>query len=396
MVLRDKILLFVLVVGGVLGLSWHWVEGRSELKVMGVGGQEILFASQLSDNETAVMAMEKDGKGLIQVTEASNRMGMNYFKIVDGLLAIGVPLHYIPEFMMRQFHGVYQDGPVWSPDGSQFAFAAGRQYRFYWSVKKKIELDVYVAEGDGSDVRRLTEGIGDVRGQMIWSPDGSALLVEGEADLYLIDVMTGRNEILLAGMAVNDEPTWSPDGKRIVVAMSRGYSAELYLVEVESGEIEQLSWVEERVLGYRTPTWSPDGSQLAVRFCDWERCQVQVLGVDEAGVPMVGDEEQVWLFEFSLFLTPLTWSPDGHQIVLRGQKEGVEGLYVIDVVNDGVQLVVEDRRIDGGLSWRPDGKEILFTSYGDGDGEIFVVGPDGSGLQQLTFNEVKDWGPVWR
>ncbi len=66
-----------------------------------------------------------------------------------------------------------------------------------------------------------------------------------------------RTEDLLMGM-----PTWSPDGKRLLIklARTRGYYTWLLLVDVGSGEISTLAEGTEHLYW---PKWSPDGRYVA-------------------------------------------------------------------------------------------------------------------------------------
>ena len=57
------------------------------------------------------------------------------------------------------------DTPRWSPDGAHLAFIS----------KRDGDPQVYIADADGSNVRKLTALSGGVQAPMVWSPDGTKL-----------------------------------------------------------------------------------------------------------------------------------------------------------------------------------------------------------------------------
>jgi Tol biopolymer transport system component len=97
--------------------------------------------------------------------------------------------------------------PAVAPDGRRLAFLAQQQGMAH----------LYVANTDGTDTRRLAEGL-DVRGSPTWSPDGRWLAVaadhQGEPQLFKIPVDGGAPVRLVAEYST--DPAWSPDGGFLV------------------------------------------------------------------------------------------------------------------------------------------------------------------------------------
>ena len=81
--------------------------------------------------------------------------------------------------------------PHWSPDGTRIAYV--KDTGFY-------QVAIYVMNADGSNQTRLTEDINDMTYDLVWSPDGAYIYfdveVEGEIDIYRVNVSTGQMEQL--------------------------------------------------------------------------------------------------------------------------------------------------------------------------------------------------------
>jgi imidazolonepropionase-like amidohydrolase/Tol biopolymer transport system component len=113
------------------------------------------------------------------------------------------PVSDEPTFTVRQVRDV-----AFSPDGSRMAITA---------------LDrVYVANSDGSDPRRITQGEGRSEHFPAWSPDGVWIAFttwEGsEGHLYRVRADgRGSPERLTSASGVYVSPAWAPEGDRIVV-----------------------------------------------------------------------------------------------------------------------------------------------------------------------------------
>ena len=119
-------------------------------------------------------------------------------------------------------HRAYDNYPVWSPDGTRIAFLSARNLDPAFGSFLRPHL--YTMAPDGSDVRRLSDGLTwVVNHSPQWSPDGERLAfvaVEGSGETRAQNLYTIRADgtnLRRLGPAISG-PSWSPDGRRLAFA----------------------------------------------------------------------------------------------------------------------------------------------------------------------------------
>ena len=92
------------------------------------------------------------------------------------------------------------------------------------------------------------------------SPDGSKLAFEFMGDLYEMPVSGGEPRRLTRGLAFDTEPSYSPDGKKLVFISDRSGGDNVWVLDLETLEATQRT----RGNNYRmqSPIYSPDGQYI--------------------------------------------------------------------------------------------------------------------------------------
>ena len=166
--------------------------------------------------------------------------------------------------------------PAFSPDGSRVAFEA--------NDGSPAAADIYAVPVSGGKIRRLTGAPGDDTGAS-FSPDGRLIAFlshrKGRREIWVMRASDGREQRRLTrGTALEGEPDWSPDGKRI--AYDAG--GDIWVVNADGSRRINLtrSPVSESAV-----TWSPDGKRLAYVHRGAAR-RVYVMNADGTGKHPVG------------------------------------------------------------------------------------------------------------
>lgn len=97
-----------------------------------------------------------------------------------------------------------------------------------------------------------------------WSPDGTQLAYQAENDIYVVSV-AGVVPVNLTNAGpdeINQHPAWSPDGRHIAFASTRGNHGlrsglRIYLMNADGSNPVKLTEGQAE-----SPSWSPDGSKI--------------------------------------------------------------------------------------------------------------------------------------
>ncbi len=237
----------------------------------------------------------------------------------------------------------YADGaenyyPSFAPDGSSVVFASNRTGSY----------EIYEVNIDGTDLRQLTHGLGEVNAPAI-SPDGRSIvfvaIIGGRSRIWLMDRDGGNpHEVFSQPGADSADPTWSPDGSLILFASGSGTDKQLFTISPDGTGLHLVS-AEFRTRG--RSDWSPDGTLIA----------------SYAGSP--------WAWNMYLM--------------------NADGTGLRQVPAGGVALAP---------AFSPDSRWIVFTGYLDNpnnpDGcEIYILRLSDNRISRLTYNNYCDWQPRW-
>src|SRR3989442_1388433 len=213
-------------------------------------------------------ALSPDGKKLLFVSEL-NGSGDIWIADPDGQNA--VPL--------TDDRGT-EDQPAWSPDGRQIVYAA--------FPKEGGSFDLWLMYADGSGRRRLTTTPANEIFPA-WHPSGDTIAyvtdVNGNFDIYSIDVRDGRTAPLVVPPDHEARPAWSRDGTKLAFARwpARGRTSDAtpWVANADGTAPIELAAAPAPALH---PAWSPDGRTLAFQHRGEKGWEIWTLGLPADGI----------------------------------------------------------------------------------------------------------------
>jgi Tol biopolymer transport system component len=92
------------------------------------------------------------------------------------------------------------------------------------------------------------------------SPDGRTIVFDLLGDLYTLPVAGGAATRVTSGQAYDMQPSFSPDGKRIVFVSDRNGSENVWIADADGTRARALTTTERD--SYMSPIWAPDGEYI--------------------------------------------------------------------------------------------------------------------------------------
>jgi TolB protein len=245
----------------------------------------------------------------------------------------------------------------------------------------------YVMNADGSDVRRVSNGLGKTTCGYFMSGDRRIFYASSDASekecpprpdaskgyvwrLDPFDIYTARqdgsNRKRLTRFGVyTAEGVLSSDGKKIVFTSLKGGDLDIYVMNTDGTHVVQLT----RQVGYDGGAWwSPDGKQIVYRAYH-PHTNADVASYKEL-------------------------------LAQRLVRPNKMDLWIMNADGSEQRQITHLNAASFGPSWTPDGKKIIFSSnhHTDpklGNFDLFLINPDGSRLEQITTATTFDGFPMF-
>ena len=209
---------------------------------------------------------------------------------------------------------------------------------------------------------------------------------KARSSIWLINVATGEQRPIAAGVGDSFSPRWSNDGRRLAYASTaEGGAPQLFVRWMDTGQTVRVTGLPDSP---QALAWSPDDRRIAY-----------VMNVPDEGAKLGSappkPEGANWAKPLEI-IDKVTYRADGQGYI----KPGFDKIFVVDADGGAPRQLTFGAYHDGAPEWTKDGRAILFSALRSPDwetagreSEIYRLDVDSGQITALTNRKGPDAGP---
>ena len=303
-------------------------------------------------------------------------------KYLGELVRTGEPGDFGRPFRVQKGLPSQEMSPTASPSGdlvASFSSERGQLDVSLWDAEKRRHIR-NLTRGFENEIQYfvgqfLTIGFQQGR-DLAFSPDGNQVAVfakrERGRSLVLIDVLRGGIDRVIDIPEIDQQlsPAWHPDGRRIAFQGNQAGRFDIFVYDLETGEIENVT---DDSTYDASPTFSPDGRTLVVSSVIGDGFsklfRIELDNPRQRIQTTFGDSNE----------KDAVYSPTGRRLYFTSDRKGSDNVYGLDLGTG--ELHQYTNAVTG--CFQPtvlplaDGKErLVYTGYWDGRFDLYLTDVD--------------------
>ena len=246
--------------------------------------------------------------------------------------------------------------------------------------------EIFMMEYDGVNLRQATN-LKTLNLTPAWSNDGREIVFtsyqRGNPDLFVLELIPGRQSYLIKDNGLHSAPAWSPDGKKIAFVSTKDGNAEIYVMDVYSKRLQRLT---QHPAIDASPSWSPTGREIVFTSDRLGNPQLFIMDAEGANLRRLAIDLK--------YIDSPAWSPRGDKIAFVSRGPSGFDIFIYDIAGETLTQLTNSAGSNEDPCWSPDGYRLAFSSTRDGRSDIYSMLWDGTDVRRLTYKGTCT-SPAW-
>ncbi|MEA3297241.1 MAG: BamA/TamA family outer membrane protein, partial [candidate division Zixibacteria bacterium] len=208
-------------------------------------------------------------------------------------------------------------------------------------------------------------------------------------------IYLSMNKVLKNVIGIDEKKLWKEFSKE----MKRRYWPEIAVrMEVEEIARKLTNSRKDGSMMNEKPVYSPDGDKIAIFTDKSDFTEIVLISADDGSTldRLVKSSRSGGLESLHSYVSGMSFSPDGNNLVFVAKSHGKESLFFYDLIEKEIS---SKKRFEYynilSPAWSPDGEKVAFSALEGNKRDIFVYYVDTDSIEQLTNDRYDDVELNW-